>query len=107
MTTTKAIDIKSYCDVIERELSGMKSRLLEIAKTAETFKGPEAEGMRSHVGHLRELADSIDWKMDILLKACPFDWHRHEKDFDSTTSVKVSEDLDDSEKRAAGGYVGG
>ena len=105
MTVKKDINIKNYCDVLDKELSGMKSRLLEITDHIECFTASEKELLKPHVGHLHDLASTIDWKLDILLKACPFDWHRHDKEFESTASVRVKSPKKESE--FSGGYVGG
>ncbi len=99
--------MKNYCDSLNRELSGMRSRILDIAKEVESFEGSEGDVLKSHIGHLHDLASTVDWKLDILLKACPYDWHRHDKEFESTTSVRATEDLTDADKRTAGGYIGG
>jgi hypothetical protein len=47
----------------------------------------------------------IDWKLQLLMKACPFEWKGGGKDIErdvSVESVKKQPDIDFS-----GGYVGG
>lgn len=107
MKTKKTINIKNYCDVLDKELAGMRSRILEIAGEVESLSGKEGELLKSHLGHLRDIANTIDWKLDIMLKACPFDWHQHYKSYESVASVKGLENIGEAEKRVSGGYVGG
>jgi len=107
MKRKKSINIRNYCDVLDKELSGMRSRIEEIAEDVRGLEGEKSEILRSHTEHLHDIANTIEWKLDIMLKACPFDWHHHYKRFESVTSVKGLEDIGEVEKSVSGGYVGG
>ena len=65
---------KGFCDEVFTELTDMKERLLRL-------KDGSAAGMvmRDIDGgkfgrHLAELAEQIDWKLQILAHSCSFDW---------------------------------
>jgi hypothetical protein len=54
--------------------------------------------------HLKELAEQIEWKLQILSHACPFEWEGSREKVESIVSVQpeVPKGPDFS-----GGYVGG
>ncbi len=103
---TKRSNLMEYCDSLYSELSGMKSRLLDFAGQIEQMQGPEKEQLTSHIPHLQEIAKTIDWKLEILLKACPYDWREFDKEYESTTSVPAP-DTTSEDDEVAGGFVGG
>ncbi len=70
-------NIRSYCDVIFDELSDMKSRVLGLVRDIELMQGHEKDMVASHVRHLKDIANTIDWKLEILTKVCPTDWMKY------------------------------
>lgn len=107
MKTKTDKERKNYCDILDKELTRMKSRLMEIASEVESLGGREGELLKPHVAHLHDIAGTIEWKLDIMLKACPFDWHGHEKKYESTVSVSGLENVAETEKVVSGGSIGG
>ncbi len=105
MASSKDIGLRGYCDSMYGELSGMKSRLLGLVQEIELMSGPEKETLKSHIPHLREIVNFIDWKLEILTKVCPFDWTGYAVDVERIASVRVP-DLPEKEP-IAGGYIGG
>ncbi len=99
-------NLMEYCDSLYSELSGMKTRLLDFAGQIEQMKEPEKEQLESHIPHLKEIADTIDWKLEILLKACPYDWREFDKEYESSASVPTPENQGEDES-VGGGFVGG
>ncbi|NOY52145.1 MAG: hypothetical protein GXP58_00825 [Deltaproteobacteria bacterium] len=98
-------DIRNYCDSLCVELYGMKNRLLGFVDQVEGLTGKDKVAVHDHAGHLREIIKTIDWKLEILERACPFDWERFHENVESTASVPT---MDFSkEKDFSGGYVGG
>ena|SRR5271157_3107826 len=78
MASTRSInDIRSYCDVVFGELMDMKSRLLNLVGDIEQMQGHDKELVGSHLRHLRDIANTIDWKLEILTKVCPTDWMKY------------------------------
>jgi hypothetical protein len=105
MTSARNISITNYCDSIFDELSDMKSRALDLVGCIEQMKGEEKEIVKSHITHLRDIANLIDWKLQILTKVCPSDWTKYSKGAENIVSVKVPEEFD--REFAAAGDMGG
>jgi hypothetical protein len=106
MAGVKNIKFESYCDRMYTELASMRSRLLGFVKEIELMTGPEREILKPHIAHFQDIAKTIEWKLEILGRVCPFDWKGDFSDLERTVSVQIQEDF--SEKDAiAGGYLGG
>jgi len=106
MAVSRDINFGNYCDTVDRELTQMKSRLFDIIKSIETMSGPETQRLAPHVQHLRDIANTIDWKLEILMRVCPVDWKGFGGKVESTASVQVEENQE-TLNSIAGGYVGG
>ncbi len=106
MAMSKDIGFRDYCDAIYSELSDMKARALCMIRNVEEMDETERKHVTSHIPHLRELANFIDWKLQILTKVCPFDWSGFEGDVERTVSVRVPEETAEKDV-VAGGYLGG
>jgi hypothetical protein len=105
MASAKNIEFGNYCDRVYNELSGMKSRLLGFVKEIEGMKGREREMVESHIPHFHDIIRTIDWKLEILTKVCPFEWSGF-AGVERTASVLADEDLS-REQTVSGGYGGG
>ena len=105
MATVKDIK-KGFCDDIYTELAGMKVRIEVLqSKLARTYP-TEHELFMKYDRHLHELAEQIEWKLQILSHACPNDW-KGSADIeyeDNTVSVGPAQSFDTD---FSGGYVGG
>lgn len=97
---------KSYCDEVYTELSGMKDRIMKMQDSLKRVYGTESELAGKFERHLCELADQIDWKLQILSHACPFDWKGSEAPEYDENSVSVGP-ADVQIPDFSGGYVGG
>lgn len=102
----KHIDINNYCDCLYTELSGMKENLGGFLTQIDLMEGKDKTVLSSHVRHLNELIQTIDWKLEIFAKECPIDWNKFGKGSESTASVPTSEDLKESDF-PGGGFAGG
>ncbi len=105
MASVKDIEFRNYCDRMYSELSGMKSRLLGFVKEIEGMKGPGKEALKSHISHFEEIIRTIDWKLEILTRVCPFEWTGYGS-VERTASVRVDDELS-REQLVSGGYGGG
>ena len=104
MASVKSREFRNYCDAMYKELSGMKSRLEGFVREIEHMKGPEGEVLKPHISHFQDIARTIDWKLEILTRVCPFDWTGY-AGVEKTVSVRV-EELPEKEPVGAG-YLGG
>jgi hypothetical protein len=105
MATVNDIKLRNYCDVINNELSVMKKRIDALREDLERTYGAESSVYDLHSRHLGELGEFIDWKLQILMKVCPFDWKGRDKDVETTVSVSSPDKSTGPE--ISGGYLGG
>jgi hypothetical protein len=105
MATGKNIKINNYCDALNEDLVSMKMKLDALRDDVKKTYGAENDIALTHERHLCELSDMIEWKLQILMKACPFEWHGQDKDVESTVSVGPAGKPADTD--FSGGYVGG
>jgi hypothetical protein len=102
MATIKEIK-KNYCDDVYTELAGMKDRIVKMQRDLVRMYPSQKEFVEKFERHLRELADQIDWKLQILSHACPYDWKGSSESEYEENSVSVGPSGNDY----AGGYLGG
>lgn len=103
MATVRNIDYRRSCEEIYSELDDIKGRLCTLVENLEML-GPELkERFRPVIRHLDEIINTIDWKMEIFTKVCPFDFTGYHKEAESTASVPLSEKVEEFSP----GYVGG
>lgn len=105
MAMVKDINVKGFCDTVYTELSGMKERILAMRDDLARTYGAESELFGTYERHLCELADQIDWKLQILSHACPFDWKGSATGVESIVSVRQPENVGETD--FSGGYIGG
>ncbi len=103
-TVTDVKGTKAFCDDVYTELTGMKRKLMELQNRIKTV-GRENEVIDTFQRHLCELADEIDWKLQILAHACPYHWEGS-ADFEDTVQVSEVDRSPDSNEFSAG-YIGG
>ncbi len=98
---------KSYCDDVYTELSGMKDRIMKMQESLAERYGEQKGFVEQYQRHLCELADQIDWKIQILSHACPYDWKgSSESEYEeNAVSVGPAEPMPGPD--FAGGYLGG
>jgi hypothetical protein len=100
------MDIHGYCDGLYSELSNMKDRLNGYLTQIELMKGKEKDVLRSHEKHLKEIIQTIDWKLEIFAKECPVDWSNLGQKSEGSASVPVSESFNEKDY-PSGGFAGG
>jgi len=95
---------KVFCDEVYTQLTDMKEKIMRLQKqSAAKSPGKDIEG-GLFSRHLCELADQIDWKLQILSHSCPVDW-KGATDYEETAQVDVAVESGDLE--FSPGYVGG
>ena len=95
---------KGFCDEVYSQLADMKEKILKLKdRSAAGRPGKELEG-GMFGRHLGELADQIDWKLQILAHSCPVDW-KGSADYAEEAQVRATEKFEDIE--FSPGYVGG
>ncbi len=104
MATVKDVK-KSYCDDVYNELSGMKDRIMKMQEALVDAYDEQKEFVEKYQRHLCELAEQIDWKLQILSHACPYTWKGSMEYEENIVSVGPVEQMPGPD--FAGGYVGG
>lgn len=79
--------VTRLCDEIYIELTGMRMRLLTMINEMEMQYGEDVHPLRAYKDHLLQLADQIEWKVQILSHACPYEWKGSREKVESTVSV--------------------
>jgi hypothetical protein len=105
MATANKIKEKIYFDEIYKQLEEMKSRVLILRDDLADTYGKDSPVLIGHDRHLLELAEYIDWKLQVLEKGTSFDWKTAKgikPGIESDVSVQITTGSDYS-----GGYLGG
>ncbi len=92
-----------FCDEAYTILTEMKQKIRDLQNRAPA-KDDETSVQERFGRHLCELADEIEWKLQILAHSCPYEWSGS-SDFDS--SVQVDEKAASKDREFSPGYLGG
>jgi hypothetical protein len=103
--TDKDILTKAFCDDVFIELEGIRLKIVTMKDELEMTYGKESEPFKHYERHLMELADQIEWKLQILSHACPYDWKGSVEKVENVVSVQ--ETVIPGGPDFSGGYVGG
>jgi len=108
MGTAMETKEKAYFEDVERELEGIKRRIYLLREELARTYGKDSPMLVAHDRHLIELAEYVDWKLQVLEKGTSFDWMTSRgarKDIESDVSVLAP--VDGSGPDISGGYLGG
>jgi hypothetical protein len=105
MATGKNINVKAFCDDVYTELAAMRMKIYTMIDELTLTYGSESEPNSTYQRHLTELAEQIEWKLQILSHACPFDWKGSVEKVETGVSVQPVEVK--SGPDFSPGYVGG
>ena len=105
MATAKEGKKKEYCDEVLGELAYMIQNIKDLREQGALAYGTDSEVFRAHDRHLGDLEEYIDWKLQILTTACPFEWNGLGEAVESTVSVRQPEVALAAD--VSGGYMGG
>lgn len=105
MTAVKAITEKEYLKELFSELESVKGRVLALRKDVAQVTAGKGTIFAAHDRHLLELAEYIDWKLQVLEKGTGFDWKAAGTIVESDVSVRAPEKS--SGPDFSGGYLGG
>ncbi len=108
MGSARTVDqgsVKSFCDEVYTELTDMRMKLMTMNDELSVNYGDETPPYDTFRRHLVELADQIEWRLQILSHACPYDWKGSKEKVESVVSVPQAEKT--GEPEFSGGYLGG
>ena len=108
MGTAMEMKEKTYFEDVDRELEGIKRRIYLLREELARTYGKDNPMLMAHDRHLVELAEYVDWKLQVLEKGTSFDWKTSKgkgTDIQSDVSVRVTESSTGPD--FSGGYLGG
>jgi len=108
MATANELKEKAYFEDVYTELESIKLRLYVLREELARTYGKDSPLLIAHDRHLVEMAEYVDWKIQILEKGTAFDWKTAagtKKDIQSDVSVRPNEDFEGPQ--ISGGYLGG
>jgi hypothetical protein len=74
MATAREIKEKVYFEEVYNELESFKMKLNLLREELARTYGKESRIYLEHERHLLEMADYVDWKIQVLEKGTSFDW---------------------------------
>ena len=108
MATAKEIKEKVYFEEVYNVLDGFKMRLFLLREELAKTYGKDSTVFLAHDRHLIDMAEYIDWKIQVLEKGTSFDWNTvkgNREKIESDVSVLPPETAIGPEM--SGGYLGG
>lgn len=96
---------KGFCDEVYAQLTDMKEKIINLKDRSSAGSPVTDIDGGKFVRHLTELADLIDWKLQILSHSCSYNW-MGASDYEGDAQVNEMGRAPDSDK-FSGGYVGG
>ena len=105
MGAVKDIRKNAYCDEVLGELAYMIDSINGLRDMLATTYDKDTQVFHEHDRHLAELAEHIDWKLQILTTSCPFEWKGLGPSVENTVSVREPEMA--AGRDFSGGYLGG
>jgi hypothetical protein len=97
-------ETKGFCDEVYTRLAEMKKQIIALrGRSVAKSPGVDLDG-GLFARHLDELAEQIEWKLQILAHSCPVDW-KGATGFEEIAGVNTVEKSGDV--NFSPGYVGG
>jgi hypothetical protein len=93
---------------VYKVLEGIKMKLYVLREDLARTYGKDSRTLMDHDRHLLEMAEYIDWKIQVLEKGTSFDWKTakgNKEEVESEVSVLAPENRTGPD--FSGGYVGG
>ena len=107
MATATELKEKVYFDEVYTVLEGIKMKLSVLREELAKTYGKDSTMFREHDRHLIDMAEYIDWKLNVLEKGTSFDWKTakgRKTEVESDVSVRPPENTGPD---FSGGYLGG
>ncbi len=96
---------KEFCDDVYTQLTDMKEKIIKLRDRSTAGRPVSDIDGGKFARQLTELAEDIEWRLQILSHSCPYGW-RGASDYEGDAQVNEMGRAPDSDK-FSGGYVGG
>lgn len=73
------MDVKEYCDKMDKQLSGWKEYIGDVIKAADRLPGGQRQALVPMIDRLQPLLKAIDSELELLKTSCPADWSPQRK----------------------------
>ena len=101
------MDIRSYCDSMYAELTGMKAKVYDILRVIERMPQEERAKIRFQTDELQILVGDLSRRIDRLMQECPADWSKAKMEIEELKD-QLAEKIDWWDASHIGeGYLGG
>jgi len=107
MATARELKEKIYFEEVYKVLEGMKMKIYVLREELAKTYGKDSRELLTQDRHLIELAEHIDWKLQVLEKGSAFDWKAakgNKPEVQTDVSVRPP---DITGPDFSGGYIGG
>ncbi len=107
MATATEVKEMAYFEDVYEELEDIKMRISHLREELARTYGKDSPVLLAHDRHLMELAEYVDWKLQVLEKGTAFNWTTAKgsrQDIQSDVSVQPP---DNTGPDFSGGYIGG
>ena len=77
------MDVSTYCDTLEKQLSDWKAKLYDVIRIVDKFADEKKEAVYPSIRGLHSIVDEIDSEVEQLRTACPSDWSPNRQNLDT------------------------
>lgn len=108
MATAKELKEKGYYEEVYKVLEGIKLKIYVLREELSRTYGKESKEWLTQDRHLVELAEYVDWKLQVLEKGSAFDWKTakgNKPEVETDVSVRPPDNKTGPD--FSGGYLGG
>ncbi|UCG06529.1 MAG: hypothetical protein JSV83_21930 [Desulfobacterales bacterium] len=77
------MDLKSYCDNLEKQLTGWKAKIYDVIRVVDKLSDGEKEKVSPSIRSLHAIVEEIDAQLEQLITACPADWSPNRETIDN------------------------
>jgi len=108
MATARELNEKIYFEEVYNVLEGIKMKIYVLREELAKTYGKDSRELLTQDRHLVELAEYIDWKIQVLEKGTAFDWKvakGNKPEVVTDVSVRPPDNITGPD--FSGGYLGG
>ncbi|UCF93660.1 MAG: hypothetical protein JSW39_05740 [Desulfobacterales bacterium] len=81
------MDVKSYCDTLDGQLTGWKSKIYDVMRIVERLPPNQKESVFPSIRSLHAIVEEINTELEQLRTACPADWSPNRQTIDDKLSA--------------------
>jgi len=98
------MDVRSYCDKLDRQLTEWKARLYDVIRIVDGLPDSRKESAYPTIRDLHGIVSEIDAELEHLRNACPSDWSPNRRTVDRKM-IALQENLSALSRKVGGPLV--